>query len=617
VRYDWGVEIKGVDVSDAVKAGGTIDYGKPSTFTGFQAPTAVFELLTKDQNPNPAPAVWPAIALGDPVIIHVTHTGTVQHRRFTGIVQAIDYSLYSIRVTATGNGTDWGRSWTGATGSIYPISVQNDSTRMAWLVSEAGKTVTIEGAPARWVREIPKNTAGTILLDAALRVADDCDGLLLEDRLGVMRYRTRNFTRPARTVIPPHLVESTSLDMVIERGTLINSVSVYYGEPDPATGLQASVYGIDNASVSEYGEHRAELYTDLQYELGAGGKAQKFLEKNRLGWQVPDATLVMSQATPEDADYVLDLQENWRVALSPLPEGCPIGAFDGDILGFTEIMHPTDYRIILHLGLPIGDEGSPPEVPVFPADSVVGGTTYTYEDQFAFQWQVHEWDTPGDYTATVAHEVLVDALIVGGGGGGGQATFYNHGGGGGAGALLERVLPLTPGTIAVAVGAGGVGGIENPYTNATPGGTSKFAGAWCYGGGYGGGGGTGGGTMPAGIGNPGGPGGFGGGGGALLAAGGAGTYGSLDGGVTTNTTDVLGGAGQTIIQGNYAGNGGGATYASEITGTVVTYARPGTGGAPWAVTTDPGSGGPGGLARDQTAGKPGNAGTVIVRYRIG
>lgn len=153
--YKWTITVGGVDVSHLVETGGTIDYGRPTRFTSFQSPTAVFQLLTKDENPEPAPPVWPVIRLGDPVIIHVTHDGTTQHRRFTGMVQSLDYSIYALRVTATGSATDWGRSWSGytyeITGMPIPIDlsipVETETVRVQRWVGLAGRTVTIEGVP--------------------------------------------------------------------------------------------------------------------------------------------------------------------------------------------------------------------------------------------------------------------------------------------------------------------------------------------------------------------------------------------------------------------------------------------------------------------------------------
>lgn len=610
--YDWTVTIDGVNVSPLVKAGGTIDYGRPTRNTGFSAPVAVFELFTQTTFPNYGGA-WPTINLEDDVIIHVTWDGVTQHRRFTGKVQALDWNPTGLRVTAAGTSVEWQRiTADGIADDISPyaddVSDETETARVQRLVDDGNASITIEGVPARRVRAIPAGEIAQPLLDGLLRIADDCDALLMEDRLGVVHYRTRNFNRPAPWTIPTDIIERDSIDMAYERGTHINAVRVFYGDPDATTGQQNVVYSNDTATygtVSVVGERLAELYTDIQYSGGATGKASVYLEKNRLEWVMPDVVLMMSQATGAEADDVFDLQENWMVTVGSLPTGCPIASYDGDIIGMTDIMHETDYRVILHLGPRIADTVTP-EAPIFAADSLTGGTKTTYEDGDGFLWEVHTWDTPGDYTATVSSAVTCDVLVVGGGAGGGLRGNSRSGGGGGAGAVLATELSFTPGTIPVTVGAAGGTGAS--------GGTSKLAEAWCYGGGAGGA------AQAVGV-----AGGCGGGGGQNNPgpglAGGAATYGSLDAGVTTNTTLIQGAAGQTSPGGS-SGAGGGVSLVSTITGSSVTYAVAGAGNSsggtnPGASGATPGSGGQGASATSGSTPGTGAAGIVVARYRIG
>lgn len=605
--YDWTVTIDGVNVSALVKAGGTIDYGRPTRNTGFSAPVAVFELFTQTTFPNYGGS-WPTVNLEDDVIIHVTWDGVTQNRRFTGKVQALDWNPTGLRVTAAGTSVEWQRiTADGIEDDISPyaddISDETETARVQRLVDDAGVSITIEGVPARRVRAIPAGEIAQPLLDGLLRIADDCDALLMEDRLGVVHYRTRNFDRPAPYTIPTDIIERDSIDLAYERGTHINAVRVFYGEPDPVTGQQNAVYSNDTATygtIVTVGERLAELYTDIQYQGGAAGKASVYLEKNRLEWVVPDVVLMMSQATGAEADDIFDLQENWMVTVGSLPTGCPISSYAGDILGITDVMHETDYRVILHLGPRIADTGGVPEEPIFDADSITGGTTSTYEDEFGFLWQLHVWDSPGSYTITCNSAVTGEALVIGGGGGGGNGNQFRGGGGGGAGAVLPRDISLTPGSVNVTVGAGGA--------PATSGGTSKLAGAWAYGGGAGG-------NAQASGAN----GGCGGGAGQNGAAVGVATYGSLDGGATTNTTVVLGANGYFGV--GRGGFGGGLSYVSTITNASVTYSvggaqSPGGGSGTGPNGATPGSGGGGG-GTSSSSGGSGAAGIVVYRYRIG
>lgn len=597
MRYDWTVSIGGVDVSQWVKAGGTIDYGKQSAATSFQTPTATFNLFTPDENPSPAPGTWPTVNLGDEVLIHVTWDGITQHRRFTGKVQAIDYSLYTVGITAAGNTIDWNNAWSGYTYAItgmpipvdtsIPIELETD--RVERWVGLAGYTITTEGVSARKLRAVPANTTGSGLLDVLMRIADDCDGLLLEDRLGVVHYRTLNFTRPARYTIPAALVDSTSLDMSIERGDLFNAVTVFYGEPEPDTGNQRSVYAADSASITANGVHQTEMYTDIQYLSGATGRAEKFLARNGIHWQMYDVALLMKEATGAQAEAIWDLQENWSLRVTPLPAGCPISTYDGDLLGMTEVMHESDYRVILHLGPHLSFTAEEDTNVIWPEDSITGGTV-TYVTDGERTYQVHKWTDIGTTTATVNNAVEVESVIVAGGGGGGNGWTTN-GGQGGAGTMYDGPMDFTPGSVSITVGAGGAA-----QTNGTD---SKVANLWCYGGGGGGG-----------AYSNGNDGGSGGGQGGFGSHGGYRTGGSFDGGITSTTSGFYcnnaGGTG-----GYYGGGAGGIPTGrvSTITGASVTYA---TGGA--GDTANTGNGG--GAGGPYAGGGNGASGVVILRYRI-
>lgn len=616
MRYDWTVEIAGEDWSSWVKAGGTIDYGVKSLATSFQAPVAVFEMFTKDENPNPAPPYWPDILLGDTVIIHATRDGFTQSRRFTGIVQALDWGLTGLRVTATGSdvdqggpqrGTgyygsavDWAATNVGATGNVQDIPDQTDVDRVKVLVGDSQFNIEVEGVPARRTRAIPKNTPGQPLLDALLRIADDADGLLMSDRLGVMRYRTKNFVRPARWTIPAHLVESTSIDLALERGTVINAVTVYYGEPDATTGNQRSVFDQDTQSIIEVGERRADIYTDIQYEAGARGRAQDYLNRNRQAWQMPDVALVMSNATGDDADAVWELQERWRVKVTPLPDGCPIPEYDGDILGFTEVMHETDYRIILHLAPPLGDEDVPPEAPIFDDHSITGGVESTYEDQYGFLWRLHAWETPGPFPFTINNPVTPWCLVIAGGGGGSWGPGMGRAGApGGAGGLFHRELAYTPGSGVLTVGAGGPvaeNGQDSTLTNVIVKG-----------------GGRGGGQLSGAVITPGDGGSGGGATNEQLLNWGKALGGSLDGGQTwIKGYPFYGHDGAVDVGGGAAGQPTGLTL--DITGIGVEYAR---GGETLSGLSTPGSGGSGDDPLGPDDPSAGRDGAVYIAYRIG
>lgn len=614
LRADWTVTVKGVDVSARVQAGGTIDHGRPTVFSDFQAPRAVFDMLTY--------SLPSGVTVGDPVIIHVTVDGTTQLRRFTGTVQALDVGYLTTRVTAVHPVADLALVTSGDTtpaesglpnGVPYvtgPDIPYNGATgRVRELVARASRpvTVNITGTQGRYVTERPVNMTAEPLLDLLLTLAEDCDATLMGTRLGDIDYRARVWNRPARYTLPPGVVQADTIDMAIERGLIVNAVDVSYGQPDPTTGLQRTVLVQNTPSIQKHGERREIVSTQLANRAGAEGHGGDHIIYRDELWHAPDITLVMSLATVAQVSVIAALDEGYPVRVAPLPAGYPITQLDTDVIGVTDVMHEQDWRIILHLapGKPAGDEDDGNYVP---DGSITGGDeTGTYVKN-GHVWRWHKFTTPGNLYMDPGTEVVGRLLVQGGGGAGGGPGFSYDGGGGGAGAVYADdgypfIASASP--IAVTPGAGG------QYTGAAGAGangaTTKFGTIWAYGGGGGGAADRAGGAGKAG--------GFGGGRGGDTAAAGAGTYGSLDGGQTTNTTKFLGGPGGA--PGAAAGAGGGASLVSDITGVPVTYAVGGLSGQADQGTTpntSPGGGGNGGGF--QQAPGSGSLGPVIVAYRI-
>jgi hypothetical protein len=607
-RFAWKITIGGVDVSQWVPANGTIDHGRGSVFSGFSAPRAVFDLFTQEGWPT-HPGTLPTVEPGGAVVITVTdleHAAPYEHGRFTGKVQAIEWSEYRLRIIAVGTIADWQHSL--AFVPLIGFPVQKDDVRVpAWCAqSDPTQTIIVEGGGGRWLRAIDYGQAPEPLLDVLLAIADDCDALLMQDRFGDVRYRTRYRTPPARETLPSGCIETGSIDMVLEHGTLRNTVYVYYGA-DPQDYIIET--DTDYGSIATYGVRADTLTTQLRLEAGARGKGKTYIEANMNRWQVPDVTMVMALTDDTAYDLLISLEEGDPITLDDLPAGAPISTYDANVIGFTEIMHPTDYQMILHLSQGIEpaseDDGNWVEY-----GSITGGDDEgTYIDDDGLAWAWHRFTSDG--TLTVTDPVLGRLLVAAGGGGGGQADFFAHAGGGGSGAVFHgSMFELTAGDHAVVIGQGGSG--DSGATRATQGGTSKFGDVWVYGGGVGGNSVT--------LGGAAGDGGYGGGGGTNALAGGDGLYGSIDGGVTTNSTVILGGDGEDGGTGDSygGGNGGGATLVSDITGADVTYAVPGAGSDRYTQPTAYGSGGNGGLrmtaGRDQ--GQDGVDGVVIVAYRI-
>jgi hypothetical protein len=597
--YTWSVSIAGEDIpSELFMAAGTIDYGKATRFNGFTGPRAVFDLFNEACGLLDPPDDWPVIAKGDEVLIHVTHDGVTQWRRFTGTVTAVRVTSQGTTVTCSGKVKSYETFTCGSTNAFIPRTPESDDLRAAWLADGASPALDVEGSAGRWVRQIPTNTASAPLLDFLVRLAEDCQARLVEDRLGVPHYRTRNFTLPSILTLVDDSIDRDALE-VISEDDIVNSVDIYYGEPRVDTGLQRSWHDEDGTSIGLYGERREEVATDLQWGTGAEGLAAQWIAERNGAWYIPDVPILMATLTEGEADDILDLQEGWPVRVTPLPAGFPAETYDGEVIGFTEIMHREDYRVILHIApsITVGEEAD--EAPIYPDEIITGYDdtgTWTDGDDREYRWCA--WTTPGESWVTVTHDeaVLCDVLQVAGGGGGGvpTGTISNYAGGGGGGGCpgLQR-FPINPGDWPVDIGAGGLA--DDP---ATPGGDTVFYGSRMYGGGKGGSagesdggnGGSGGGTsnaFGASIGTP---------GTGIAGMGNAGGHGG--GGATTTGGTPVGGDG----------------VDATIAGGTVEYGKGGPSGGSWTSAPNTGQGGRGGSPAE--AQTDGDAGTLILQYRI-
>lgn len=596
--YDWTISIDGVDVSDLIPEAGTIDYGRQGTGTMFSAPRAEFVMFTEAGHPN-YDGTWPVLEDGQPVLIHVTWDGITQWRRFTGKVQALDWSATRVKVTCAGNTVDYLDFPAGSTTPYYPRTIEPDIDRVAWLADGAPATLDVEGSSGGRVRQIEKNTPSGKLLEQILRIADDCGGLFLEDRLGVPRYRSRNFTIPGAYTLPSGIVQWDQLSMSKDRGDKVSTVRVYYGEPDPLTGLQKVISDTNGTIATDLGFDKSNDYvTDLRTPEAAQARVDQLLAEGDDVYRMPDVVLAMSEATGEQADDILDFQEGWAVTVEPLPDGWPIASYDGRIIGFTEVMSG-DFPLVLHLEPLLTLGAFSDDDPIYP-DGIITGYdatgTETIDDR-ELRWC--RWDTSGTFTVDHDSAVYTQVVAVAGGGGGGSSPggVFGAGGGGGAGGFMNEYLDLNPGTWPLTVGTGGAANNDGTDT--------VLYGVRLYGGGHGGYNGA----------PDGGDGGSGGGAQWDRADG------SLDGdpgeGVIGQGYDGSRGGG-----GSSAGPVGGGSYPGglgtevEIGGGTPTFGTGGPGeSAGGTLTAGTGDGGGGGWTGNGP--QAGADGSVYFRYRIG
>jgi hypothetical protein len=352
----------------------------------------------------------------------------------------------------------------------------------------------------------------------------------------------------------------------------VTGVTTYYGDGSQLTGIDATKIITGNTQVQAI-----DTGSDGHVKISTEGG-----ERLRIG---PVGQIGIAGANYGTAGQVLTSQGSGSVVQWATPSAPFGGALDGLNFGGTETTY-TD-----------------------------GGTTY----------KVHSFTSSGFFRVTAS--VSVNFLIVGGGGGSSNAELsYGATGGGGAGGMVEGTgITIPVGKHTVTVGQGGAAG--GTYAVAGNGGDSVFN----YGTtitAKGGGGGSD-------YGTDGQDGGSGSGGAEPSKPGGSSTQSSQNSGVSgiaqfgnaggaaagyqsgAGGGGGAGGAGQP----RSSGGAGGSGRANTITGSSVTYAVGGNGGATGYVNGSPGTNGRGNGASGATSSHPnegagavGGSGIVIVRY---
>jgi hypothetical protein len=316
-------------------------------------------------------------------------------------------------------------------------------------------------------------------------------------------------------------------------------------------------------------------------------------------------------------EYSTDGGTTW-LALSPADGTSPVVITTTSNTG-APLVNGTSYSIQLRARNADNETGEPSStVTATPIETTVasGGTPVTIVVD-GNTYRYHSFTGNGSFVIEETSDI--EYLIVGGGGaGGGSSVIASAGGGGGAGGGFRTgtFTSLGTGSYAVVVGSGGTTNDQGATGNS--GGSSSFNSIVSAGGGAGGA-----------NNNDGLAGGSGGGGGSNNRAGGSGNspsvspaQGSSGGSGSTTAGGGGGGAGSTggAASGGTKGlRGNGQT--SSITGASVTYARGGDGGydgdSGRVAFGIGGGGGGGGVSEgERTSASQGNAGTVVLRYRL-
>lgn len=386
--FTWQAYVDGSDIAGLVVEGGTITYGRASVFEQPTVPVCVIELISKDAEPRVA-ALWPEFGLGDhsqvsgfvdqyadvyagpssritlgaPVVIvaqtvsgftdsyAATYAGDT-FTRFTGYVQAIDYTVDRIRLTSVPAPEAWARLEAGGTDSVTTIPAEADTARVARLCAEAGVSITLAGTAGPTVASIPPDTNPSALWQQLEGIARDCGGLLYVTRDGMVTYRTAAGVATAAAVevtIPTNLVKSDPLAMSLELGLVRNRIIVEYGTADPVTNLRPTVTAEDTASVTRYGLREARYSTMLVDEADAQAYADWLLSCLDGQWMMPNATIMMSKGTPNEVSILAGLEQGNTVTIPTLLPGSPAASYTAPILGYSETLSAKDWELVMHL----------------------------------------------------------------------------------------------------------------------------------------------------------------------------------------------------------------------------------------------------------------------------
>ena len=391
-RFGLGVRIAGYDVGPWVVEGGSIEYGRSTVFEQPGAPTCHLTLFTREgwpQNPdawfdygvgtwgdtsgfNPAhdaddEYIGPRTPLfiGAPVWVAATTTSGflpdhdtqdtymgAEFRRFTGKVQAIEYSRYRLDIVCAGDLEEWARIGIMEAPSL-PFDVEADTARALDLAYRAGAPTTlhIEGNDGPLILSYTTSDYPICLLVALQAIADDADGLLYQNREGNVTYRTHIWEGfgPTEYAVPSGIVNAETLDMVLELGSAENTVVVEWGDPADYGGYQPIVQAQDSALMQQYGVRRGYYTSQLTTQVAADFHAHRILQKQAPAWHLPDVELHMNLATDRQVYDVCGLEQGDPVGIFDLPPGAPVPEVRTYVLGFTEDLTANDWVITMHL----------------------------------------------------------------------------------------------------------------------------------------------------------------------------------------------------------------------------------------------------------------------------
>jgi hypothetical protein len=384
--FTWVCKVDGADIAELVLEGASVSYGRQSLDEQPQPPVAVLELLTKDKAPALV-AKWPEFSLGDhsqisgyvdayaanyagpsaritlkaPVTVEaITASGYVDTytdeyageslRRFTGTVQAIDYTYEYVTLTCLPDDEAWSRILVGELDDVTTWPEETDIARAARIATAAGITLQIDGTAGPTVIARPINSRAEWTLALLQQLAIDCDALLYTDRYGVTHYRTLNYAGVTRSEeIPPTITMLDPMRMSLELGLIRNQVTVEYGNADIDTGLRPLVQVSDAAQIIAYGLRDFTISTQLRDLADAQDHADRLLAALDPAWHMPSASVSFEHATAAQIGAIGNLEQGDEIILPELLPSSPTPDYTATVLGYTETLSGVDWQIEYHL----------------------------------------------------------------------------------------------------------------------------------------------------------------------------------------------------------------------------------------------------------------------------
>jgi hypothetical protein len=387
--FTWDVSIDGTNVAVLVPETGTIEYGRTSVFDQPALPVAVIDLVPIVG--SDLATVWPEFALGGgvgtsgftdtysdlyagpssrlllnaPVVITATtpsgFTDTyadtysgIDLTRFTGVIQAIDYSPDAVRLTCLPTVESWSRIEVAGTDDTTPIPEESDIARVTRLCDEARVTITTHGTAGPTLLEVPVNTTPTPLLTQLQQIARDARGLVTCDRDGAVHYYTVNSTLLGldagdAVTLPAAITLHDPLTMSLDLGTVRTRVIVEYGYADVDTNVRPTVTAENIPQAAQYGWREYRVTVQLLDEADAQAHADALLASLDSAWTLPAAVAALNEATEAQAADVAALDVGQWLTLPTLPLDAPEEDYASPILGYTESLSATDWQISYHL----------------------------------------------------------------------------------------------------------------------------------------------------------------------------------------------------------------------------------------------------------------------------